>query len=222
MILALGSIVSCTTNQKQQADDGPVEEKKSDSPLNMMQSYICGLWSYDSANILNNAGYFFRSDGTIDFVGADLSGVWSLDSLDTLKIVYINYSDTETVLYKVKKMTADEMVLADTSGEYTFKKVPFGMNETENILTGFHGTLNPDESRDYNFDLPSAKRIRIKIKSPDDKFTMKVFDQFKEITSADVKQLQCIMVRSGKYKITVTNPAKKGNAGDFDLKVFSY
>jgi hypothetical protein len=50
---------------------------------------------------------------------------------------------------------------------------------------------------------------------------MRIFDQFKEITSTDVQAYQSIMVRSGKYRVVVSIPAKtKAENEDFDVQVF--
>ncbi|MBL0104291.1 MAG: hypothetical protein IPP51_11390 [Bacteroidetes bacterium] len=218
--LLLAFIFSCTNNQKPLADENAVVDKKDDA-LSMMQNYLCGLWSYDSANILNNEGYFFKPDGTVDFVASEYTGEWKMLRTDSLIISYSFYSEHGEIEYKIKSMTADQMILADADGEYIFRKVPFGMNDQESVITGFHGTLSPEDSREYNFDLPSAKKIRITLRSDNPKMTMRIFDQFKEVTSADVQAWQSIMVRSGKYKVVVSLPKGAGKENeDFDLKVY--
>ncbi len=219
-LFTLSFIFSCSNNPVPNAGDTPVADSKDDE-LSLMRNYICGLWSYDSANILNNEGYYFKPDGTVDFVASEYTGDWKIVGTDSIMISYSFYSESGTIEYQIKSLTAENLTLADGDGEYIFRKVPFGMNDSEILLNGYHGSLKEGETREYTFDLPSAKKIRIALKTTNQNMTMKVFDQFKELSATNLQQLQCIMVRSGKYKVIVSLPEKAGaDLVDFDLKVF--
>jgi hypothetical protein len=189
--------------------------------LQLIQSFVYGLWSLDSGNILYNKGYYFREEGDVDFVAEEVSGKWQLTSRDSMEIVYTSFRQEYKAEYKIDSISESEMILSDSSGKHLFRKVPFGMNPEGNVLQGFSGNLEPGEDKNYTFDIPSAKKMELRLKTDNPAIVFRVFEGTNEITSIPVHHWTAIMIRSGKYKVTISNP-QKGKNSEFDLKVLAY
>ena len=221
-LLALSLFIfSCSGEKKN-------EEEKTDAvktdTMEMIRSFVYGLWSLDSGNSLNNVGYYFRLDGTVDFVAADASGFWELIKNDSLKIVYTNYNEEYKADYKIDSISEGRMTISDKDGSYLFRKVPFGMNNEGVVLQGFSGSLEQGQEKVYSFDIPTAKKISLKLKSENKEIVFRVYENEKEVTSLPVQEWTSILIRSGKYKAKISYPKNKLNKDDggFDLKVIGF
>ena len=187
----------------------------------IIHSFVCGLWSLDSQNILNNEGYFFKPDGTVDFVASEYQGNWELVGTDSIKLKYAFFDSDYEQGFHIDSLSEARMVLSDSDGTHLFRKVPFGINTEETVISGYSGTLNPGLPKKYSFTIPSAKKLRIALSTNSENVKLKIYDSYGELTSTPVKDWQSIMVRSGEYKIVVdyVEPAK-GTPEEFSLKVF--
>ena len=213
-------IYSCSGQTKEPANENNSTVAVNDT-TQMIRSFVCGLWSLDSQNILNNEGYFFKSDGTVDFVAAEASGNWEIVGTDSIKMKYASYDISTENGFHIDSLTESRMILSDSHGTYLFRKVPFGVNMEESVISGFSGTLLPGISKEYTFAIPSAKKLRIALNTKSDNVRFKVYDDREELTAVPLKDWQSIMVRSGNYKIVVDYvDKKKGTEEEFSLKVF--
>jgi hypothetical protein len=192
--------------------------------LEMIRGFIYGLWSKDSENTLQNVGYYFRPDGTMDFVAAGVSGSWALPQRDTLQITYSDQNQQYNANYRIDTLSESRMLIRDGDGSYLFRKVPFGMNVEGLVLQGFSGSLFPGEEKEYAFDLPAAKKITLKLNTKSKDVVFRIFDNQEELTSMPLQEWTGILVRSGKYKATVTNTNKRKQEkqADFDLKIIGF
>jgi hypothetical protein len=213
-------IYSCSSGPKDPVSETN-EQKSANDTIAIMNSFIPGLWSLDSQNILNNEGYFFKPDGTVDFVASEASGEWELIGTDSLKLKYTYFDATSESSFHIDSLTESRMVLSDSDDAYLFRKVPYGVEISESVIAGYSGQLTPGNSREYSFMIPSAKKLRIALNTASDNVRLKVFDERSELTSVPVKDWQSIMVRSGNYKILVdfVDP-KKARAEDYSIKVY--
>lgn len=220
LIVLTSCILACTQPVKEENKEQTTISTKSEN-VQLINEFICGLWSLDSNRSLTNVGFYIKPDGTIDFLGGDLSGDWKLEGKNLLVISYSQNEKENVIKYNLDSLSESQMILSDSMGQSIYRKVPFGMNIDEIVLTGFHGTLFPGISKEYSFVLSSAKKIRLSLKSDDSNIKMRVFDSGKEISSIPLSDWQSIMVKSGTYKVKVDylNP-KLAKMNDFDLKVF--
>ncbi len=221
-LLALFLIIfSCS--EKRKTEEEKTSAAKTDT-TEVIKSFIYGLWSMDSGNSLNNIGYYFRPDGTVDFVAADVSGFWELNKNDSIKIIYNSFNEEYKADYKIDSISEGRMTISDKDGSYLFRKVPFGMNNEGIVLQGFSGSLEQGQEKVYSFDIPTAKKISLKLKTANKDIVFRVYENEKEVTSLPVQEWTSILVRSGKYKAKVIYPKTKkvSEDGGFDLKVIGY
>lgn len=213
-------ILACTQKVKEESNSQATVSNVQEN-VQLINEFICGLWSLDSNRSLTNVGFYIKPDGTIDFVTGDLSGSWKLEGKDLLVLSFSQNEKDIVLKYHLDSLNESQMILSDSSGQNIYRKVPFGINNDEIVLTGFHGTLFPGISKEYSFMLPSAKKIRLSLKSEDSTIKMRIYDATKELTSIPLTDWQSIMVKSGTYKVKVNylNP-KIGKMNDFDLKVY--
>lgn len=215
------SIYACQIAPKTEAD--LPEQNKNVNDSEFIQNFIFGLWSLDSNQSLTNVGFYFQPYGVIDFVGANQSGEWRLIDSDQLEINYQSNDQTIHTVYHLDSLSESQMILSDSNTTLVYRKVPFGIEEHENVLSGFHGSLESGQRKEYSFPLPSAKKIRVTLTSKDENIKMRVYDDKKELTLLPLKDFQSIMVRSGKYKIVVTKDfSKSKDFEDFDVKVLGW
>ena len=214
-------VICCTPDKK---SEEVVSSNNPNDTMELIRGFIYGLWSMDSGNSLNNQGFYFKNDGTFDFVGSDQSGEWELNSNDTIKISYSTFRESYILHYKIDSLNTDKLIIHDSDGTYLFRKVPFGMNNEGNVLQGFAGSLASGEEKEYNVDLPATKKITLKLSSPDSTITFRLYDGSNELTSAPLHAWTGIIIRSGKYRAVVSKPKnpKSIGDGDFDLKVIGY
>lgn len=213
-------IYSCSGDAKKPSGENETGVAVNDTNQ-MIQSFICGLWSLDSQNILNNEGYFFKPDGTVDFVASEYQGNWQIIGTDSIFIKYSFFDSAFETGFHIDSLTESRMVLSDSDGVHLFRKVPFGVNTEENVISGFSGTLLPGISKEYTFTIASAKKLRVALNTKSDNVRLKIFDDRGELTSTPVKDWQSIMVRSGNYKIVVDYvDRKKAIDEEFSIKVF--
>jgi hypothetical protein len=215
-------LFSCSTNKKE-AEKAP-EESRTDT-MEIIRGFIYGLWSMDTGNYLLNEGYYFKPDGSVDFVAAAVSGEWKLVSKDSIKISYSSYDQNMLSILKIDSLNNERMVLSDSDGAAVFRKVPFGIDNMEGIvLQGFAGTLEKGEQREYSFNVPSAKKIQLKLKSSNQDVTFHIYEGNNIITSTPVRDWTAIMIRGGNYRAIVTLPKNSASKedGKFDLKVVGY
>lgn len=215
------SIYSCQSNQKTEATLTDQNKNVKDSAF--IQNFIFGLWSLDSNQSLTNVGYYFQPNGIIDFVGADQSGEWRLIGSDQLEINYQSNEETNHKVFHLDSLSESQMILSDSNKIFVYRKVPFGIELHENVLSGFHGSIESGQQKQYSFPISSAKKIRLTLISKDENIKMRVYDDKKELTLLPLKDFQSIMVRSGNYKIVVSKYFSKNNAmEDFDVKVLGW
>jgi hypothetical protein len=178
----------------------------------------------DSGNTLSNEGFYFKPDGTVDFVSAGATGNWNLDSNNTLNILFSAFNEENRTIYKIDSLSESRMILTDAAGPHVFRKVPYGENNEGVVTQGFSGYVAAGESKEYEFDLPPAKRIALKMVCPDSSVTFRFFKDGKELSSTGVRFWTGIIVQSGKYKLVLTKPVTGGmkEDSDFDLKVVVY
>jgi hypothetical protein len=221
-LLAFFLIIS-SCSEKRKTEEEKSSAVKTDT-TEIIKSFIYGLWSMDSGNSLNNIGYYFRPDGTVDFVAADVSGFWELNKNDSIKIIYNSFNQEYKADFKIDSISEGKMTISDKDGSYLFRKVPFGMNNEGVVMQGFSGSLAQGQEKVYSFDIPTAKKISLKLKTENKDIAFRVYENEKEVTSLPVQEWTSILVRSGKYKTKVIYPkTKKGNEeGGFDLKVIGY
>ncbi len=218
--LFLFFIYSCSSQPKEPTNENGSAIAVNDTTL-MIHSFICGLWSLDSQNILNNEGFFFKSDGTVDFVASEYQGEWQVIGTDSIKLKYAYFDSSFESGFHIDSLSESRMILSDSNGVHLFRKVPFGVNMEETVISGFSGTLLPNQLKEYKFSIPSAKKLRIALNTNSDNVRLKIFDDYSELTSTAVKDWQSIMVRSGNYKIVVVYvDSKKAVPEEFSLKVF--
>jgi hypothetical protein len=213
-------IYSCSGDAKRPAGESETGVAVNDT-TQMIQSFVCGLWSLDSQNILNNEGYFFKPDGTVDFVASEYQGNWEIVGTDSIKLKYSFFDSAYEQGFHIDSLSESRMVLSDTDGTHLFRKVPFGINAEETVISGYSGTLMPGLPKMYSFTIPSAKKLRIALSTTSENVKLKIYDSGGELTSTPVKDWQSIMVRSGEYKIVVDylEPAN-AKMEDFSVKVF--
>ncbi len=222
IVLIFGLILTSCFSGKKEAEI-PAQVNRADT-MQIIRDFICGLWSMDSGNILMNEGYYFKPDGSVDFVAAEVTGEWKLITNDTIKISYAAFHRELSSVNRIDSLTIDRMVLRDSGGTRVFRKVPFGMNMEGTVLQGFAGTLDKGEEREYNFNIPSSKKIQLKLQSPNEELSFNVYDGNNLITSAPLREWTAIMIRGGMYRLVISNP-KNGHSreeGKFDLKVISF
>lgn len=191
----------------------------------IIQTFIYGLWSMDSGNSLLNEGFYFRNDGTVDFVSSEITGNWRLKGNDSLNIDYTYWYDMHNLIFKIDSLNEGRMVLSDTNGFHVFRKIPFGLNPEGNVAGGYSGYIDPGQSKEFPIELPPAKKIAVMMACPDSSVTFRLYDdQTREITSADVRNWTGIVIRGGKYKIVLTKPLKSkwNEEADYDIKVMVY
>jgi hypothetical protein len=214
-------LLSCSPAKK---ESEPVQEEIRGDTATIISSFITGLWSKDSGNTLTNEGFNFRNDGTVDYVSSEMSGNWELRK-DSLKLSWTSWDMAGESIFHIDSLTESRMVLSDTGGSHIYRKVPFGMNQEGNVAQGFSGYIKPGESKEYSFDLPPAKKILVKMTSPDSSVMFRIFDNGNsEITSAPVRNWTGIVIRSGKYRLLLTKPEKSKwkEEADYDIKVVVY
>ena len=213
-------LLACGQPAVREAEHEPV---RSDT-LGIVLSFIYGLWSMDSGNTLYNEGFYFKPDGKVDFVASGHQGDWQLNAADTLQLVYpsFSYNKKSVDIFHIDSVSASRMVLSQGETSHVFRKVPFGINEEGILLKGYAGSIAGEESRFYDFDLPAARKVSVILNTTAPDISFRVFDEFREKTSAPVKQYSAIMVRSGKYRIQVINNGNGKEAEDFDMKIMSY
>ncbi len=215
------SFFSCS-NKNKKNEESPATLQA--DTMEMIRGYIYGLWSMDSGNVLNNFGYYFKPDGTVDFVAADAIGNWELFQKDSIKIVYNSFNEELKESFKIDSISEGRMTIRDKDGSYLFRKVPFGINNEGVVLQGFSGNISPGTEKEYEFDLPAAKKINLKLISSNKEIVFRVFEKDVEVTSTPLKEWTAILIRSGKYKAKIFYPPVKGvkENGEFDLKIIGY
>jgi len=218
--LFLAFIISCSSGPKSPSQETDSKSSANDT-IQITHSFVCGLWSLDSQNILNNEGFFFKPDGTVDLVASEYQGEWQIIGTDSLKINYSFFDTRYETGYHIDSLSESKMVLSDTNGVHLFRKVPFGVNTEENVISGFSGTILPGLNKEYTFSIPSAKKLRIALTTKSDNVRLRIYDERGELTSTPVKDWQSIMVRSGNYKMIVDYvDKKKADTEEFSIKVF--
>jgi hypothetical protein len=219
IFLITAFLYSCGSDQKK--SDQSDETSPTDT-MEIIRNFIYGLWSMDSGNALNNEGFYFKPDGTVDFVSSELSGFWELPTNDSIHVVYSTINEKFSSPYKINSITESRMILTDQNGNHLFRKIPFGINNERVVLQGFAGALAGGMKKKYSFDIPSAKKINLILNSENKNISFQVFDDANEFTSVPVREWTAIMVRSGKYKVVVSNTGNSKEDSHFDLKVMGY
>ncbi|MBP6009236.1 MAG: hypothetical protein KBA16_06725 [Bacteroidia bacterium] len=193
----------------------------------LMNNFLTGLWSVDSQNFLNNEGFYLQPDGRLSLVASEAQGEWRLMGRDTLYLNVHNWSpDPLEYFFILDSLDPQFMILRDTTGQTVYRKVPYGTNAEGIVLNGFMGTLDRQlNAKEYRFDLPSAKRIKLELKSAFAGISFRVFDGEHELTAAPVKSWDAILIRSGQYRavVAIDDPRRLSEDRiEFDLKVYGY
>lgn len=209
-----------TSPPKTEAPPSPVDS------MTLISNFICGLWSQGDINGIQNDGYYFTSDGQFNVVASTIAGNWNLSSRDSLQLSFPTYLNGPLVeIFHIDSLAADRMILTGSSGRQIFRKVPFGMNAEGLLLSGFMGTIAPGISKNYSFELPGIKKIKLEMVCENPNVTFRFFDDQAEITKTEVRTWEGIMIKNGKFRVTVNRPLKgalSDEAVDFNLKVFTY
>ena len=212
-----------------QACSGTMKEHEAGQPRvhdsqEVIRQFIYGLWSLDSGNILSNEGYYFRPDGTVDFVASEQSGKWSLNKVNKLTISVPALNQEYLTEFNIDSISLDRMRLTSENKTHLFRKVPFGMDNEGNVLQGFSGSIAVGESRSFSFNIPSAKKIALRLNSDSPDVLFHIYRDDKEISTTGLREWSAIMIRSGRYEAIVTKGAKSvdKNPSDFDLKILGY
>lgn len=220
-LVCIGSIYACQNGTNKETATS--EQNKNANETIFIQNIIFGLWSLDSNQSLTNVGFYFQPDGIIDFVGVDQRGEWKLNGSDQLEINYQSNKQPIHTVFHLDSLTESQMILTDSDKTFLYRKVPFGIEQHENVLNGFHGSIQSGQQKQYSFSLPSAKKIRITLISQDENIKMRVYDDERELTLLPLKDFQSIMVKSGKYKVVISKDFSKNNEmEDFDVKVLAW
>jgi hypothetical protein len=214
--------LSCSEVKTNDVDNNTVDNKT--DTMEIIRQFIYGLWSMDSGNILMNEGYNFKSDGSVDFIAAEASGKWQLVSKDSIKIEYHSFDQDIIPISKIDSLSNDRMVLNDSDRITVLRKVPYGENYQGNVIQGFAGTLEKGDERQYSFNVPSIKKIQLKLNSSNPDIFFNVFDDKKKITDIPVREWTAILIKGGEYQIVVSLPKKSTSLieGKFDLKVIAF
>lgn len=192
-----------------------------------MHQFLAGLWSVDSENALSNEGFYIQPDGQLLLVASEARGQWKLLGRDTLRLLVDNWSPKpQTYDFIIDSLDPQLMILRDSAGQRLYRKVPYGTNAEGTVLNGFMGTLDRQLSaKEYRFDLPSAKRIRVELNTAATRVSFRLFSGEHELTAAAVKRWEGILVRSGQYRAVVAlDPPELQTEEpvEFDLKVYGY
>jgi hypothetical protein len=217
--IAIGFILFSCASKNENKEDLP-EGKTENSPA--IKTFIYGLWSRDTNNLLSNEGYMFRPDGTVELVCNEYSGNWEFNGKDSIVLKFGNYQDATVESLNIDSLSESRMVLSGANGRRVFRKVPFGINDEGVVLNGFAGDVSPGKMRDYNVTLPFAKKIQILLKSENEGLRFSFSDTNGNIISSDVREWTGILITGGKYKVTVMPPETAREIISFDLKVLTF
>jgi len=198
---------------------------KSDT-ITLIHNFIYGLWSVsDNQYMLNNAGFYFQPDGKVRLVASEMSGNWELIGYDSLKLSFVFFNHREEQYnYKIDSLELGRMVLSSDDETTVYRKVPFGVNQEGTIIKGIVGSLQQGVSREYFFDLISAKELSIELKSESKSIGFDLFDDTRKLSSIGLKNWKGIVTHGGQYKILVGDTIALGNGGspEFDIKVIGF
>lgn len=210
------------------ADRSSTSENKSDEYSgSQTNTLLPGLWSMDSSSILSNTGFFLQPDGRMEPVGYEASGNWSLKGNDTLEL-RSNSASSESIssAYKIVSISADRMILSGTDGEHLYRKVPFGLANQEEVLTGYIGTLSSKQpDRIHDAVLPSVKKIALRLVSADTTLRLELLQGERNFSPAPAIEWRGILVAGGKFELRLssTQPKKLSETGsEYELKVLGY
>ncbi|HNP48553.1 MAG TPA: hypothetical protein PKK99_15600 [Bacteroidia bacterium] len=222
-ILTVVSLLSCTSgNKNAEMKVNVVSNEPQKSPL----QFLGGLWSLDTHDSLNNSGYYLGNDGTVQKVASEENGTWELRQSDSLLLSFeLNKTQGKQIIYRIDSIQADRMVLSDSSGKSVYRKVPFGRNNEGTVLSGFMGTLAPGIRKEYKFNLPPAKAVKIELVTAESGISFRFYEQDHEITTREVKSWEGILIRGGSYHVELSRSsvgALSGEAADFNVKVIGY
>jgi hypothetical protein len=208
---------SCTQPKK---ETSVPEENRTDDRSALLQSFLNGLWSLDSGNILTNDGFLITPDGNISFVASEITGTWQTPSLDSL-VISLADSQQRTISYTIDSINENQMILSIGQKHFLYRKVPFGMDPQVTVLTGFSGTIFPGNRREYNVSFPSGKKVGLKLATKNPSLKFSLADDKKQLAE-NVQEWTGILVRGGDYKVLLNFPQSKVESAEFDLKVLSY
>lgn len=218
LLFLIVSFLSCSNPKEESQTTAPAPA--SDAAA-LLQSFISGLWSLDSGNILTNEGFLILPDGSFTFVASEITGTWETPSADTLVVKYSDYYEDKQIRYTIDSISESKMILSMDNKKYIFRKVPFGIDPNETILNGYSGTLSAGTGRSYEINLPAGKKIGLKLTTTNPSIKLSFFEGDHEIAK-DVQNWAGILIRGGKYRITLNMPKGNEQYADFDLKVISF
>lgn len=185
-----------------------------------------GLWSLDSMNFLTNAGYYFMPDGSVDRIASTVSGTWEFRGPDSLIVAFpVNQDSLERFAFTIDTLVSGRMILNDADKSLVFRKVPFGLKEEGTVLSGFSGSIIQGFTKEYSFDLASARKMEVLMTTKNPGIAFRMYDDIGEVTDSAVTSWKGILVRGGKYRIRIGLSAggSIGNENaDFTLKVTGY
>ncbi|TAH43013.1 MAG: hypothetical protein EYC69_04090 [Bacteroidetes bacterium] len=213
---------SCTEPGNQNANES--KDSITDT-TEIIRSYIFGLWSLSEGNMLNNDGYYFQPDGTVRLVASEYSGQWNLIGRDSLNTSFQFYSrDAEISMFKIDSLTVDRMVLSSAAGTEVYRKVPFGINPEGTVLQGFMGSLQPDEIKIYDLEIPGAKEINIILTSENANIVFRFYEKDIQLTSVAVKSWKGILTHGGNYELRVMDTISSNQNSDrsYSIKVIAF
>src|SRR6187401_2551386 len=100
-LFLLNVIFVCCSGPKQEPKE-PV--KTYDDSIQAIHTFLYGLWSEDSGNVLANTGFFFRNDGTVDLIASEYTGKWKINGKDSLQIDFDTWSGTKISLFRIDSL----------------------------------------------------------------------------------------------------------------------
>jgi hypothetical protein len=208
---------SCSERKNEKAVNAKTAPRNTTDIIN---SFVYGLWSHDTGNVLTNEGYYFKTDGSVDLVASDQSATWELSGTDSIKIEYSDSVRPHINTYRIDSLNENRMILSDETGNHLFRKVPFGSNETGTVMEGYNGELERSSEKRYSFTLPAAKKIQLILRSENPQMSFRVFDGKTELTGIPVRLWTAIMIRSGTYTLVLSTKDK--SSGQYDMRVMGF
>jgi hypothetical protein len=222
------SVIACTSCSEFPKEKLPVQTNtgQQEDTLSLIRNFLPGLWSLDTGNSLTNDGYLILPDGSLNVVASEVSGTWELHVKDTLKFIFPgDFTKPYEETFKLDSLSVQRMVLHSENEKYIFRKIPYGKNPEGIVLSGYSGSIYPGTEKEYNFELPSAKEINITLNCENKSVVFRIYDNGVEITPADLKKWQGILVHGGKYMLKIKFPGRESEtsqSADYNVKVIAY
>lgn len=183
-----------------------------------------GLWSRDSAGYLTNRGYLFNPAGDFQEVASSGSGSWELNAADSLVLT----ENEKSYSLLIEKQDADHIRLKAVNDGMTslYRRVPFGMKDQPDILTGYSGSLSKlMPERTYTLNIPSTKMVEVLMQCEDTLAGFMILDDNHVLTPRPVQRWKSVIINGGAYRLKLMHakPGKLTDQGvEYDVKLMTY